>query len=114
MCHLKDLCNEFQVKTSSTKAILIGELVTIWKRQNVGESSAGPQILFASTVDIKTIYNRLGEGSVLTLRFYFHACLQIPYQQLGERVRSRELESLQISESIQVLCRWSCYERVCA
>ena len=38
--HLKDLCSELQVKTSGTKAVLIGELVTFWKRQNVGESSA--------------------------------------------------------------------------
>ena len=26
--HLKDLCSELQVKTSGTKAVLIGELVT--------------------------------------------------------------------------------------
>ena len=35
--HLKDLCSELQVKTSGTKAVLFGELVTFW---NVGESSA--------------------------------------------------------------------------
>ena len=28
VCHLKDLCSEFQVKTSSTKAVLIGKPVT--------------------------------------------------------------------------------------
>ena len=31
--HLKDLCSELQMKTSGTKAVLIGELVTFWKRQ---------------------------------------------------------------------------------
>ena len=35
VCHLKDLCSEFQVKDSGTKAILFSELVTFWKCQNV-------------------------------------------------------------------------------
>ena len=64
--HLKDLCGELQAKTCSTKAVLIGELVTFWKRQNAGESSAEHQVSFASTVD--TVYcatrPRVGQGNI--------------------------------------------------
>ena len=38
--HLKLLYNKFHVRTSGTKAILISKLVHIWKRSNIGESSA--------------------------------------------------------------------------
>ena len=72
--HLKGLCSELQVKTSGTKAVLIGELVTFWKRQNVGESSAGGQ-----TVDIKTITSWMKDLSLLCDFIYFHACLRLPY-----------------------------------
>ena len=76
--HLKDLCSELQVKTSGTKAVLIGELVTFWKRQNVGESSAGLQISFPSTVDIKTITGWTKDLSLLR-DFTFMHVYDLPY-----------------------------------
>ena len=70
--HLKVLCSELQVKTSGTKAVLIGELVTFWKRQNVGESSAGRQISCASTVDIKTVTGWTKDLSLLRDFTFMH------------------------------------------
>ena len=75
--HLKDLCSELWLKTIGTKAVLIGELVTFWKRQNVGESSAGRQISFASTVDIKTITGWTKYLSLLRDFTFMNVCVYL-------------------------------------
>ena len=56
--------------------------------------------------------DRLDKGSDITLRFQLHACVQLPYSQLGEGVWLWQLDSVQVTESIQIFHRRSCYERV--
>ena len=95
--HLKVLCREFQVRTSGTKAVLIGELVNFWKRSNVGESSAAHRRSISSSVDIEAVTGWTKDLSLLREFTFMHVYDYL----IHSREKEFDRESLKAFKSLK-------------
>ena len=84
------------MKTSGTKAVLI-RTCHFWKHQNIGESSAGRQILFTLTVDIKAVTGWTKDLSLLCDFSFMHVYNYF----INSQEKEFDLESLKAFTSLK-------------